>query len=448
MPGIGGMFGAGSVGQQLFVWGLLSNIVQTITAPGIAELAYLVNDAAPVNVLSPAELAELVNRGFVDHDTAAAEARKSGISGDRFTKLTDLAGQAPGPAELTEALRRGIIDENAPKGELPSFADGIRQGNLRNVWADLYRQLSVQLPSWQDALDALLEGQLPRDEALSWFTRAGGDPAAFQWLFDTRGSSPTPDMLGTMANRGIIGWDGTGAGATTFAQGFLEGPWRNKWEGPMRRLMEYHPPPRTVTAMLRSGALSEAEALTLFKQQGLSPELAAAYVKDATHGHAATSKALTQAQVESLQRDHLISADEAQRLLVALGLTPESARLLTSQVDLHHAMAQTNAAITRVRSLYLARKITRGAAADSLHTLGVNSAEAEQLLATWDVTRRASVKVLTEAQVVAAFHHLIITEAEAMAELTWQGYSAFDAWVLLSISNKAPLPNRPPTTVP
>lgn len=448
MPGIGGVFGPGTIGQQLFVWGLLSNIVQTITAPGMQELANLVNGAVPNQNLSPAELAQLVNRGFKDAGDAASEANNSGINHDRFAHLVQLAGQAPGPAELTEALRRGIIAENAATGSLPSFVDGIRQGNLRNVWADLYKQLAVQLPSWSDALDALLEGQLDRGTALEWFKRAGGDPEAFQWLFDTRGSSPTPDMLGTMANRGLIPWDGTGPNVTSFDQGFLEGPWRNKWRTPMRGLMQYHPPPRTVTALLRSGSITEARALVLFKAEGLDDQDAAAMIKDAMHHTATTSKAFTQTQIEALYRDKLISSTEAQRMLTALGVPAANAKLLISSIDLHATVAQTKAAVSRIRTLYLGRKLTKADAVATLHSLHIESAEAEQLLGVWELERTASVKVLTEAQVVSAYHHKVMTQGEAEAELTWQGYSAYDAWVLLSISNGAPLPNKPPVTIP
>src|SRR5581483_10386298 len=319
MAGLGDAFAKGSIGEQLLVWGVLNQLLSALIGPAVTELTYLEQETVPFYVLSPAELAQLVNRGFEDESSAAGDAAKNGISTDRFHKLVELAGEAPGPAALTEALRRGIIAEDAPTGDLPSFNDGIRQGNLRDVWAPLFKQLAVQLPSWSDALDALLEGQLDQATAEHWYKLAGGDPEAFDWLFNTRGSAPPPDMGGTMANRGITPWDGEGPQATTFQQAFLEGPWRNKWEPAMRKLMEYHPPPRTVTALLREGAITSAEAQTLLQQQGLTPELAAAYIKGSEKHTTVTTKALTKTDIESLLAGHVITEQQAHDMLVKLG---------------------------------------------------------------------------------------------------------------------------------
>jgi hypothetical protein len=444
MAGLGDAFAKGSIGEQLLIWGVLNQLLSALISPAVTELAYLEQETLPFYVLSPAELAQLVNRGFTDEATAAGDAAKNGISGDRFRKLVDLAGEAPGPAALTEALRRGIIAEDGATGGLPSFTDGIRQGNLRDVWAPLYKALAVELPSWQDALDALLEGQLDRATAEHWYKIAGGDPDAFQWLFDTRGTSPTPDMVGTMANRGIIPWDGTGPAATTFQQAFLEGPWRNKWEPAMRRLMEYHPPPRTVVALLREGSITTAEAQTLLQQQGLTPALAAAYVKGAAKHTTTTTKALTKADIEALYNGHVITAVQAHTMLEKLGFDATEAGLITSQVDLRRTISNTNSAISRIRTLEVGRKISAADAAAALHSLGIDAAEASQLIAVWELERAATFRPLTEAQLVAAWGNGVLTQAEAESELVAIGYTAFDAWVLLSNHNKGPLPGKPP----
>ena len=75
-----------------------------------------------------------------------------------------------------------------------------------------------------------------------------------------------------MARRGIIPWDGEGAGVVSFRQAFLEGPWRNKWEPYFRSLADYIPPPRTVTAMVREGAMTDADALKWYRAAGLTQE--------------------------------------------------------------------------------------------------------------------------------------------------------------------------------
>lgn len=443
MPGLGGIFGRGSIGEQLFVWGLLAKLVGTLTDPGVLELSYLVSENTVNGLLAPADLAELVNRGFIDQGKANSEGAKQNLDEHRMALLTELAGQAPPPEQLAEGVRRGILDWDAAKGGMPSGRDGIRQGNLRNEWAPLVEALAVQLPSWSDALDALLQGQLGEPEAHAAYLEAGGDPRAFTWLFNTRGAAPSPVEAATMANRGIIPWTGTGPGAISYQQAFLEGPWRNKWEPSMRRLAEYLPPPRTVTALLRAQSITAAEALTLLEKEGLTPELAAAYVKDATRTKAATSKEFSAAQVEGLYGQGLIAKPAAVAMLVKLGMPTTEAELILSSTDLKKSIAATSSAVTRIRMLYLARRIESADAVKDLHTLGVSAVQASELMTVWELERLASVKVLTEAQVVAAWHGQIIDQAEATAELVHQGYTAKDAWILLSTRNGKPLPGKP-----
>lgn len=443
MAGLGDLFGSGSSFQQLMLWGVGQQVIGALISPGLTELQYLVMEGTTPVVLSPAELAQAVNRNFMDHAAAASDAAKNGLDGTQFSRLVELAGEAPGPAELAEALRRGLIGYDTAQGGLPSFVDGIRQGNLRDIWAPLFRELSIINPSWNDALDALLQGQLSREEALHWYTLAGGNPDAFQWLFDARGSAPTPTELSVMANRGIIPWDGEGPASVSFHQGFLEGPWRNKWEAPFRGLAAYHPPPRTVTALLRAGSITDAQALELFRQQGLSAELAAAYVKDAHHSTAATNKDLTKADIETLLADNLITPGDASNMLQALGYDKSHADLVIAGAQLKRTVSNTNAAVTRVRALYTARKLQKTAAAKTLHDLGLSTAQADELLGVWDLELGATVRQLTEAQIVQAFGYGILDQAEAQAELEAIGYTPWDAWVLLSIKNKGALGNPP-----
>lgn len=443
MAGLGDLLGSGSVFGQLMVWGVGQQVIGAVIAPGLTELQYLVMEGTTPVVLSPSELAQLVNRNFLSEGDAAGDAAKNGIDGSRFKHLVQLAGEAPGPAELAEALRRGLIDYEGDKNGLPGFVDGIRQGNLRDIWAPLFRELAVINPSWSDALDALLQGQISREDALHWYTLAGGNPDAFQWLFDARGSAPTPVELSVMANRGIIPWDGAGPGVVSFHQGFLEGPWRNKWEPAFRGLAAYHPPPRTVTAMVRAGSITDAQGLELLRQQGLSAELAAAYIKDAHHSTAGTSKELTKADIEQLLAAGTITPVEAEQQLTALGYDKTHADLLISGAQLKRTVSNTNAAITRVRTLYTTRKLQATAAQATLRDLGLSAAQSAELLAVWDLELGATVKQLTEAQIVSAFGYQIIDQAEAMAELQAIGYVPWDAWVLLSIKNKAPLGTPP-----
>lgn len=444
MAGLGGIFERGGAAEQMFIWQVVGSIVSALMDPAISELTQVMRAQTTLEPLSPSELAALAARNYLSVDDAVSNGAKHGIDTGNMHHLIEIAGAVPPAEVLIEAVRRGLIGaSDAGNGPL-SLHDALVRGGLKSEWAAIYQNLIVQNPTWNDALDALLEGQISKAESLKWFKLAGGNPEAFDWLYDSRGTAPTPDMAGTMANRGIIDWDGTGPDKVTFQQAFLEGPWRNKWEPAMRRLMEYHPPPRTVTALLRSGAITQAEALTLFKQQGLSPELAAAYVKDAQHTTAASAKELTKSDIESLYQSHVITLADATKMLADLGYSDSHAKVLLSGVDLRRTISATNSAITRVRSQYTGHKITRTVAQSALTDLGLDAAQSNELLATWDIESGIVIKELTPAQIGSALHLEIVTQDEAIAELTAIGYTPWDAWVLLSVHEKVKLPNEPP----
>jgi hypothetical protein len=251
----------------------------------------------------------------MDQGSAAREAAFAGVNADRFAVLAQLAGNAPDPTSLAVGLRRKLIDA-------ATYDRGIRQGRLRDEWADLVRELAVVQPAPGAMLAAFLEGQIPEAEARDRYAQLGGDPAYFDILYNTEGQAPTPTQALELANRGIIPWGGSGPGVVSFEQAFLEGPWRNKWQASFRELGAYLPPPRTVTAMLREGALTPAQATTLLEKQGLTPELAAAYLSGAHHQGTAKTKELAESTVLDLYRDQLISRDQVLTFLGALGWAP------------------------------------------------------------------------------------------------------------------------------
>lgn len=443
MAGLGDLIPGGEQIENIFLWSVLGNVVNALLAPEMNELQQLSFKILSNTPISPADAATATNRHFLQPDEGAGEASLSGVSSDRFSILTDLAGDAPAPGDLATALRRKLIPEAGTGPDAVTFEQGIAEGNLRDKWTDVMRQLAVQWPTPDDALNALLEGQVSEADGRALYEQFGGDPQFFQLLFNTRGSAPTPVEAATMANRGVIPWDGTGPGVVSFEQAFLEGPWRDKWLAPYRALAAYYPPPRTITAMFKEGALTEAEALSYLEQQGLTPDLAHAYVAGATHQATAKSKDLTEASVVGLYEARLITEADAESFLTALKYSPESAKLLLELADLRRSIAQVSQAVSRVRTLYVGHKITETVAQSILTELAVPAAQIPTIMRTWKLEASVNVKQLTEAQIVDAYAAKIVTQAEAQTELESIGYTPLDAWRLLSIKAKGPLPGKP-----
>lgn len=437
------MFGPHSAARQFLIWNVASQIVGAIMAPGLTELTSLVNENFPVTPLSPAEVAQMVARHLMDPQVGAAEAAKSGVNSDRFAHLIKQAGSGPDLGMLVTAWQRGLLAGGDNATCYVSLADALNDTTLRPEWHGLIEALAVQIPSVAEVMNAWLQGQIEEPEARKRYLEAGGDPTWFQTSYNANGAAPTPDMLGVMANRKIIPWDGTGPAAVTYAQGFLEGPWRNKWEKPMRRLAEYLPPPRTVTAMERDGSLTPTEALSLYEKEGLTPALATAYLKSAQHTTATKDKELARTDILNLYHNKLISEATALKMLEALHYSPANAAYVLSIADVHKASTAVTSATSRIRTLFVSHKITETAARNALHDLGVDPKHSAELLTAWQIEEAANIKQLTEGQIVSAWFYRVIDQAEAVKELTAIGYTAYDAWVLLSTRNKKALPHKP-----
>lgn len=432
-----GSLGANPQLQQLFLYNVVGQIIGAALTPYLVALTNELNQATPLVPLSPADMADAVIRNIVTQDQGAHEASFAGVDGARFDQLVKLAGNAPDPTSLAVGLRRKLIDA-------ATYDRGIRQGRLRDEWADLVRELAVVQPSPEAMLAAYLEGQIPEGEARDRYAQLGGDPAYFDILFHTQGQAPTPTQALEMANRGIIPWAGQGPEAVSFEQAFLEGPWRNKWQAAFRDLGAYLPPPRTVTAMHREGSLSTAEATTLLEKQGLTPALAAAYLAASSKQKLAPHKALAEATVLALYRDRIIPRAQAATFLEALGWDATEAGYILSVEDLRLEERAITAAVGRLHTLYTGHKLARADALAGLAQLGVEATQADQLVTIWDHERAANVHHLTPAEIASAQGLSLVTEAEALAMLGDLGYTPHDAWLYLSVHRKVALPNEPP----
>jgi hypothetical protein len=405
-----------------------------------AEVLYELTRA----LLSPADAAEAVVRGFLSDGDGAAVAALNGVDREQFTVMVNLAGDAPSPTQLSEALRRGIIPLDSGDPGKPGFTEGIRQGRLANKWTQMIRDLSKVWPTPTDALEARLVGQVTTDESKALYEKFGGDGQFFDLLFSTRGESPTPLELITLANRGFIDWDGLGSDKTTYAQGFHEGRWRNKWQPIYRKLAEYVPPESTVVTLLGHGAIDDKQAAKLLSQQGMSQELVTAYIKNAHIDALTDYRGATVSMVLQAYHGQMISEKDAEHILGALHVTPTAAKFMIEYEDMQRAFAGVNSAMSRIRSLYSARKITLKTARSSLHELGIQADQVDDIIRSWQLENSIAVKTLSEAQIADAFMADILTYAEALVELSNIGYTPFDSWVLLSVKAKQALPDKPP----
>jgi len=400
-------------------------------------------EALSTAILSAPDAAAAVVRNFLSSAEGQAVAAKSGVSADTFATLVHLSGDAPGPQQLAEALRRGAIADTGTGAESTSFAQGIAEGRLSNKWAPVIKDLALDWPTPIAALNAQLKGAFTGDEGKALYAKLGGDLQFYDWLLFSEGSAPTPNEAADMARRGIIPKDGTGPNATTYEQAFLEGPWRNKWAPAFWEYSQWIPTAREVITLLKDGAVDKATAATWMKRAGADDATTAAFIAEADTALLSDYKGLTTSAVLNMYYHRLITPADASTILESLHVSVQAVPLMLAYADLQRAIAQQNSAITRVGTLFAARKITADTAKQSLLTLQVPPAALDDIMATWQLENSINVKLLTEAQIVNAWSLGIMTQGEAETELGNIGFTPYDAWVLLSIKAKGPLDGKP-----
>jgi hypothetical protein len=433
VAGLGDLLPDGSSASQFLLWNVFGQIVAAILAPVSTDLQQDAYSKDPGQALSPADLASAVVRNFLAQSDAASEAAQSGINSTRFQTMVDLSGDAPGPEELATALRRSLIDATGTGADSTSFAQGIAEGRLKDKWADTIKALAVEWPTPNDALQAVLQGQVDDATGQALYQLFGGDPDYYTLLYNTRGNAPTPTQGLEMLNRGIIPASGTGPDATSYQQLFLEGPWRNKWLPAFQELAAYVPPPRTVTALERSGVLSADQAQKYYAMQGMDSTLAAVYSQNASIDKLAGTKLLAESVIRELYEAQVLTAAQATTDLNDLGYSNDEAAFVLEVTDLQRELRDLNSGITKVRTLYIGHKVNRSAAVTALGELGVPDAQVQLLFTRWDIEATANVKQLTDTTIAQAVYYGAMTTDEAITELERVGYSNYAAQVFLAV---------------
>lgn len=432
MPGLGeGLGGIGSSAQQLFLWSVLSPIINELLQPFIRALDQRVNAEHPNLPLTPEQLADMVERGHLEAGAAASEAALSGINAARFDRLVANTGEPPGPLQLAEMLRRRIIERSGGDDRSPTYEQGIRQSRLQTQWGGAIEALDKRLPGPEAAVLAAIRNLRDEVEAQRLHEVFGGDPEYWRLETELAGEGPTPNEAAAAAHRGKISWTGLGPGSTSFEQIVAESRYKNKFVQFYRDVSEYRPPPRTVTAMLRGGDISLELATQYLLDYGVPQEALSAYTGRASKGAVARAHVITETEIIRLYTERGLDAAETAQHLAALGYSAEDAGLIIAAADLEYQGKLTTATIAAVRSLYLHQHIDANGAIARLDARGVRADYRDSLLQLWDLERDAGLKSLTVKQILQLWAEEILSEDDARRKLRESGYSAEDTELLI-----------------
>lgn len=440
---LGGLLGAGSTIEQLFIWNVLGQVLGALLGPYLVQAQNDVNSANPVVPLSPAEAALAWMKTILTQEQAVAWATQSGISAEALQIMYDNVGEPPGLVQVLEWARRGFLPFGDAGPGVPSVPEAVRTSRIRNDWLPVILQAQYLPISAADAVNAWVRNQISpelADQILEW---NGILKDQRQILYDTTGRPPAPTELAHLVRIGAIPLRGTGPDALSLQQGIYEGDLKDKWEPAFEALLNVYPGVFEIRQMQITGSIDGTTAAGLYKIAGAPDNLTAALVSTGSGAKLAGSKKLTETLALKLYTDGVVTAAQVEEMLVALGYDSQDAAYLVSLEDLQTEMRAVDAAVTHVRALFIARKLTSQRAATALATLKVPASTVTQLLQTWQLERDSSVRVLTEAQIVDALDYGVIDQPTAQDYLQGLGYSPYDAWVLISVKLKSPQPNQP-----
>lgn len=386
---------------------ILSPVIGAAFAPavqGIENNAWAGNPSRP---LSPDVLAAAVLKGVESEATAASEAGKSGLSPGAFGVMVDAAGNGVGIAEALLLYRRNQITAD-------HLTEIMRYSNLNPRFYPDILKLRYGPPTAGEAIAGALKGHLTDADARTKLAESGIDPVNFEWLRATAGRPFSVGQAIELWNRGEISEARVDA---VIAQSDVNPDFGADY----KKLRVYYPPVRSIVPMLRSGAITEAQARDYLAKQGVPANTADAFVKEATTTKASAGKDLSQAQVVRLFGHQMITRADANTRLIALGYPAPDATLLLDAVADDRAERLQAGLISKVGALYIAYKLTKIEAVNALSSGQVPNAAQHDLFAAWDIERDIAVKVPTPSGIIGALRRNLITPAAAHRRLNALG---------------------------
>jgi hypothetical protein len=371
-------------------------------------------------LLSVQDLAAMENRGIVTVAQGRELAALTGWTAQDFDRFDLLAGEPPDLTTTILAWQRGIITE-------ADVDRAILQGPLRREWIPTAKNLRWVPLSAQEAADAVNQGHMTLAAAQQVAKENGVKPEFFDVIIQNAGIPPGPQEALDWISRGIIN-------AEQFRAIFFESRIKNKYIDLYLKSRQRLLTLAEVRLLYRDGAMTKAQAIERLQLLGFSPDNATIVVNGASAQRTAKARDLTRDQVISLYKDRIINRDDVATMLAAMGWDDQEAQWIIDLADMARLQTFINAAISRTRSQYVARKIDANEASAAMDALNIAPDARDSYIELWDIERSVVTKELTTAEVIAAAKGHIITVEDARTRLLGQGYSADDAEIKLAIA--------------
>lgn len=351
--------------------------------------------------------------------------REGGFSEDRFGEMIDASYEALPMGTALELWRKGEISES-------DFLLMVGKSGLDPAVMGHLPRLRWQTIDPGTATAARVESHIGWEEHAQALAEHGIDPKWADVIYETAGRPPGLAELAALMNRGLLS-------EATLRQAIAESDVKNKYADAVVASAVYLPPPRSIVAMMRSGAVDPDYGRELLQKHGLSARDAELFVREATHGKAATARHAAVSLILQAYQDFEIDRPAAERMLTNLSYDAESTVLSLGHAEALRGKKIRDAEVSRIRTNFDKRWIDRQAASAALDRAGVPSAARDQLLAAWDVEREVSAPHPTVAQLVAAYKKQGLDDAGLQAEILALGYSPKHAAMLMHSAGATPV---------
>jgi len=410
----------------------LGAIVSVVMGLGPIETQRLKNDLLTLYTdvpLSPADLADMVERNIIMPGTGEQEAAKSGMSPANFDLLVKDTGEPYGIEQALNLLRRGLITQER-------FTEVLYYSRVRNEFLPDVLDLAHDTMSQGDAIEAALKEIIPNDQAADLFAKAGGLPDQFNTLLAAAGNPVGVEHAVMMWMHGVISEQEL---QTIVAHSRINPMFYDvvkttglKWLSVIQ-----------IELGLKAGTVTPDDATRWLTQDGYPPDQIAAFVMGASAGKTAAHKQLNESQITELYEAGFFTADQASAELQALGYDAGETPWILQLYEEKRKIAMAQAAVNQVRKVYLARRVDDTAATTMLDGLGIDPGARDQYLAVWKVEQESELKELTAAQIGSAFKKGIVDDNGALIRWVEMGYTNADAAILLALYGGNPPAGSP-----
>lgn len=158
-----------------------------------------INDLAQIKdvLLTPAELANARQQGYIDQARQQEEAGLQGITAERAEIQFEMVGLPPGIAEALTMLRRGIIDTG-------TFAQIVREGHTKTKYTQQLLELQQDILTPAQLAAMRQQGYIDAARQHSESAESGIDAERADLMFEAAGLPPGHGEAQQMLNRGII----------------------------------------------------------------------------------------------------------------------------------------------------------------------------------------------------------------------------------------------------